>query len=104
MSTMAEMNESTIDAILAQYTEKHPRFSELNNEQRRRLAWMVGALQEVVGINHLVSIMLDGKSAGGDGVIRCYVGFEPSGKAHIGWKVISLTLNRLLEAGANVTY
>ncbi|MBT6973254.1 MAG: tyrosine--tRNA ligase [Euryarchaeota archaeon] len=102
MSTMAEMNESTIDAILTPYTEKHPRFSKLNNEQRRRLAWMIGALQEVVGIDHLVSIMLDGKSAGGDDVIRCYVGFEPSGKAHIGWKVISLTLNRLLEAGANV--
>ena len=35
-------------------------------------------------------------------MIRCYVGFEPSGKAHIGWKVLALQLRRMLDANANV--
>ena len=38
----------------------------------------------------------------GDDVIRCYVGFEPSGTAHIGWKVLALRLRKLLDAQANV--
>jgi len=49
-----------------------------------------------------VDCLADGSSLGGDGVIRCYVGFEPSGKAHIGWKVLSLQLRRMLDAKANV--
>ena len=102
MSGMAEMDSSTIAAILSPFSESCPRLAELNDDQSRRLAWMMGAAQEVVGIDYLVNVMLDGKSAGGDDVIRCYVGFEPSGKAHIGWKVVSLTLKRMLESGVNV--
>ena len=49
-----------------------------------------------------MNCLADGTSAGGDGIIRCYVGFEPSGKAHIGWKVLSLQLKRMLDADANV--
>ena len=102
MSGMAEMDSSTVAAILSPFSESCPRLAELDGEQSRRLAWMMGAAQEVVGVDHLVDVMLNGKSAGGDDVIRCYVGFEPSGKAHIGWKVVSLTLKRMLESGVNV--
>ena len=90
------------DAILSQYVENFPRINEMNASQKERLALMVGSVEECVGIDHLVNSIIDGTSMGGDGVIRCYVGFEPSGKAHIGWKVLSLQLKRMLEADANV--
>jgi len=78
------------------------RVAELDEEQLRRLRLMIDDVDEAVGIDHIVNCIADGTSAGGDGVIRCYVGFEPSGKAHIGWKVISLQMRRMLDADANV--
>ena len=66
--------------------ERCPRVAELDNESLERLNLMIGSVDESVGIDHLVNCLADNTSAGGDGVIRCYVGFEPSGKAHIGWK------------------
>ncbi|DAC23431.1 MAG TPA: hypothetical protein D7H89_00785, partial [Candidatus Poseidoniales archaeon] len=91
-----------IEAILEAHREQCPRIDELNDQQKSRLALMVGSVDETVGINHLVDCLADGTSIGGDGTIRCYVGFEPSGKAHIGWKVLSLQLRRMLDADANV--
>ena len=91
-----------IDSSLESFVEDCPRILELNEQQQQRLALMVGQVEETVGIDHLVNCLAEKTSMGGDGVIRCYVGFEPSGKAHIGWKVISLQLRRMLEAEANV--
>ena len=102
LSSMAEMDASSIEDILSPYHESCPKISQLDESQSRRLAWMLGATEEVVGIEHIVEIMLGAESAGGDEIIRCYVGFEPSGKAHIGWKVVAITLKRMLDAGANV--
>ncbi len=82
--------------------ERCPRVAELDEESLSRLKLMIDDVDESVGINHLVDCLADGTSAGGDGIIRCYVGFEPSGKAHIGWKVLSLQLRRMLDANANV--
>ncbi|RAH13186.1 MAG: tyrosine--tRNA ligase [Methanobacteriota archaeon] len=82
--------------------ERCPRVAELDNESLERLNLMIGSVDESVGIGHLVNCLADNTSAGGDGIIRCYVGFEPSGKAHIGWKVLSLQLKRMIEAKANV--
>ena len=82
--------------------ERCPRVAELDNESLERLNLMIGSVDESVGIDHLVNCLADNTSAGGDGIIRCYVGFEPSGKAHIGWKVLSLQLKRMIEAKANV--
>ena len=65
-------------------------------EAAARLDLIVGAAQEVVGVEHL-----EARIAGG-GTIRAYVGFEPSGKAHIGWKVLATTLRRMLDADVNV--
>ena len=77
-------------------------FSALNDSDRARIAWMLPGVEEVVGLDHLVSAMASGESHAGDGVLRCYVGYEPSGKAHIGWLVQALTLRRMLDSGANV--
>ena len=75
--------------------ERCPRVAELDESSLERLILIIGSVDESVGIDHLVNCLADNTSAGGDGVIRCYVGFEPSGKAHIGWKVISLQMRRM---------
>ena len=91
-----------VDSVLEPFIEDNPKILELDAKQQKRLALMVGHVEETVGIDHLVDCLSDNSSMGGDGIIRCYVGFEPSGKAHIGWKVLSLQLKRMLEADANV--
>jgi tyrosyl-tRNA synthetase len=91
-----------LDAVLAPFEERYERIKELSVENRKRLYLMIGDVEESVGIEHIVDCLADETSMAGDGVIRCYVGFEPSGKAHIGWKVLSLQLKRMLEADANV--
>ncbi|MDP6869274.1 MAG: tyrosine--tRNA ligase [Candidatus Poseidoniaceae archaeon] len=82
--------------------ERCARVADLDDVSLERLHLMIDDVDESVGIEHLVNCLADGTSAGGDGVIRCYVGFEPSGKAHIGWKVLSLQLKRMLDAKTNV--
>ena len=91
-----------LDALLLPYEERYERIKELSDENRKRLYLMIGDVEESVGIEHIVDCLADETSMAGDGVLRCYVGFEPSGKAHIGWKVLSLQLKRMLEADANV--
>ena len=65
-------------------------------DSQTRLDLITGAAQEVVGVEHLESRIADG------GTIRAYVGFEPSGKAHVGWKVLATNLRRMLDADVNV--
>ena len=77
-------------------------YADLSDEANHRLHTMVDSVEEVVGVEHLIDALHHGTSHGGDGVLRCYVGFEPSGKAHIGWKVLALQLRRMLDANANV--
>lgn len=91
-----------LDALLEPFEERYERIKELSAENRKRLYLMIGDVEESVGIEHLVDSLAERTSMAGDGVLRCYVGFEPSGKAHIGWKVLSLQLKRMLEADANV--
>ena len=91
-----------IEQMVIQYQEKCPRIKELSEQQISRVHKIIGSVQETVGLEHLVDCIADNTSAGGDGVIRCYVGFEPSGKAHIGWKVLSLQLKRMIDAEVNV--
>ena len=82
--------------------EAHPGLADLDEAALERLKLMVNGAQEVVGLDHLISVLAGGPSMAGDDVIRCYVGFEPSGTAHIGWKVLALRLRKLLDARANV--
>ena len=82
--------------------EAHPGLEDLDEAALERLKLMINGAQEVVGLDHLISVLAGGPSMAGDDVIRCYVGFEPSGTAHIGWKVLALRLRKLLDAKANV--
>ena len=91
-----------LDALLKPFEERYERIKELSAENRKRLYLMLGDVEESVGIEHLVDSLAEQTSMAGDGVLRCYVGFEPSGKAHIGWKVLSIQLKRMLEADVNV--
>ena len=90
------------ESVISQYRERFPQIDDLDESSKQRLALMIGNVQEAVGIDHLIGCLRDNSSMAGDGIIRCYVGFEPSGKAHIGWKVISLQLKRMLKAKTNV--
>ena len=76
--------------LLEPFEERYERVKDLSSKDRERLYLMLGDVEESVGIEHLVDCLADETSMAGDGVLRCYVGFEPSGKAHIGWKVLSL--------------
>ena len=83
-------------------SEAYPGLTDLDEVALERLKLMVNGAQEVVGLDHLISVLAGGPSMAGDDVVRCYVGFEPSGTAHIGWKVLALRLRNLLDAQANV--
>ena len=100
--TYFEVEIMDIEQMMIQYQEKCPRLLELNEDKISRVHKIIGSVEETVGLEHLVDCIADNTSTGGDGVIRCYVGFEPSGKAHIGWKVLSLQLKRMLDAEVNV--
>ncbi|DAC42470.1 MAG TPA: tyrosine--tRNA ligase [Candidatus Poseidoniales archaeon] len=91
-----------LNTLLKPFEERYQRIKELTDDDRKRLHLMLGDVEESVGIEHLVDSLAEKTSMAGDGVLRCYVGFEPSGKAHIGWKVLSLQLKRMLKADANV--
>ena len=54
----------------------------LDPNSHDRLTKMLGGVQEAVGLDHVIGVLNGGKSHSEDDVIRCYVGFEPSGKAH----------------------
>ena len=95
---MTMASKQDIPALLA----SKDGYAELDDHAKQRLLHMVGDVEEVVGVEHLIDALHHGSSHGGDGVLRCYVGFEPSGKAHIGWKVLALQLRRMLDANANV--
>ena len=95
---MTMASKQDIPALLA----SKDGFAELDDHAKQRLLHMVSDVEEVVGVEHLIDALHHGSSHGGDGVLRCYVGFEPSGKAHIGWKVLALQLRRMLDANANV--
>ncbi|MCH1540070.1 MAG: tyrosine--tRNA ligase [Candidatus Poseidonia sp.] len=92
----------SVHPLLQSHLEECPEIAQLDAKGQERLALMVGHVEETVGIQHLVECLLNKTSMAGDGTIRCYVGFEPSGKAHIGWKILSLQLRRMLDAKANV--
>ena len=95
---MTMASKQDIPALLA----SKDGYAELDDHAKQRLLHMVGDVEEVVGVEHLIDALHHGSSHGGDSVLRCYVGFEPSGKAHIGWKVLALQLRRMLDANANV--
>jgi len=91
-----------VEEFKLQYKEKFPKVENLSSEQIERIIKIIGGVEETVGLGHLIDCIADDTSSSGDGVIRSYVGFEPSGKAHIGWKVLAIQLKKMLDADVNV--
>ncbi len=63
---------------------------------------MFSDCSEVIGINHVESVLLGSASHSGDNQLVAYVGLEPSGKAHLGWLLLSGTIRKMLDEGINV--
>ena len=96
------LQDDEISRVISIYEDNNPKINSLNDEQKRNLVNMIYSAEEVVGINHLIDRIIGEPSTLEDNVIRCYVGYEPSGKAHVGWLVQALCLRRILESGGNV--
>ena len=75
---------------------------ELSPESKARMDRMFSGCQEVIGKEHLESVLCGAPSHSGDGQLSAYIGLEPSGKAHLGWIILGDTIRNLLDDGVNV--
>jgi len=75
---------------------------EIDSKSRERIGNMFSGCQEVVGINHVESVLSGGQSHSGNQELVAYVGLEPSGKAHLGWMILADTISNLIDEGVNV--
>ena len=75
---------------------------EIDSKSRDRIQQMFSGCQEVVGINHVESVLSGSPSHSGDQELVAYIGLEPSGKAHLGWMILADTIRNLIDGGANV--
>ena len=82
-------------------SESNP-LSSLDNSQRAQVDRMFSGCEEVIGIDHIISILNGNPSHSGDSQISAYIGLEPSGKAHLGWIILSETIKKLLNEDVNV--
>ncbi|MCK5560404.1 MAG: tyrosine--tRNA ligase [Thermoplasmata archaeon] len=69
--------------------------SELSNEERFNL--ISQNAEEIISEDELKAALDSGKQ------LKSYIGFEPSGLVHIGWKVTADKINDLLNAGVELT-
>ena len=76
--------------------------SELSSENKDKISLMFEGVEEIVGLEHIISILNGEKSHGGDKILRAYIGLEPSGKAHLGWIILADTIKKMLQQGVNV--
>jgi len=66
------------------------------------LKMMFAGCEEVVGIEHVESILAGGKSHSGNSQLVAYIGLEPSGTAHLGWVILAETMRNLLNGKVNL--
>ena len=57
---------------------------------------------EVIGREHVEAVFNGAPSHSGDHQVVAYIGLEPSGKAHLGWLLLSGTIRKMLDEGVNV--
>jgi tyrosyl-tRNA synthetase len=69
--------------------------SDLSNNDRRKL--IVQNAEEIISEDELVEAIGTGRQ------LKSYIGFEPSGLVHLGWKVTADKINDLLAAGVEMT-
>jgi|TARA_B000000475_G_scaffold57751_1_gene45625 tyrosyl-tRNA synthetase len=77
--------------------------SLLNEEERNKIERMFSSCEEIVGLNHVTKVVSGEKSHSGDNQLKAYIGLEPSGKAHLGWMILSETMKNMLDEGVNIT-
>jgi len=76
--------------------------SGLGQESRDKIERMFSGCQEVIGIEHVASVLAGGPSHSGDDQLVAYIGLEPSGKAHLAYMLLADTIRNMLEEGVNV--
>ena len=76
--------------------------TEIDPESKARIERMFSGCKEVIGINHVESVLSGGKSHSGDDKLVAYIGLEPNGKAHLGWIILADTIGKLIGEGVNV--
>jgi len=75
---------------------------ESSFEGDSRIDKMFSDCLEVVGREHVEAVLSGAPSHSGDDQLVAYIGLEPSGKAHLGWLLLSGTIRRMLDEGVNV--
>tara|TARA_B100001123_G_C15272399_1_gene1010819 strand:- start:393 stop:1511 length:1119 start_codon:yes stop_codon:yes gene_type:complete len=82
-------------------SEEDP-LSGLDNKSREKIERMFSGCQEVIGVEHVASVLSGGQSHSGDGQLVAYIGLEPSGKAHLAYVLLADTIRNMLDEGVNV--
>ena len=73
-----------------------------DNSIHDKIAKMFSGCLEVVGREHVEEVLSGKASHSGDNNLVAYIGLEPSGKAHLGWLLLSRTIRNMLDEGVNV--
>ena len=76
--------------------------SSLDEEGRSRISRMFDGCAEVVGGEHVASVVAGGPTHSGDDQLVAYIGLEPSGKAHLAYILLADTIHNMLDEGVNV--
>ena len=76
--------------------------SMLDEAARSRLEGMFAGCDEVVGADHVISVLAGDPSHSGDEQLVAYIGIEPSGTAHLGYLILADTIRNMLDEGVNV--
>ena len=82
-------------------SDKDP-LSSLDEEGRSRISRMFSSCAEVVGAEHVASVMSGGSTHSGDDQLVAYIGLEPSGKAHVAYVLLADSIREMLDEGVNV--
>ena len=72
-----------------------------DNSIHDKIARMFSGCLEVIGVNHVEAVLSGKASHSGDNQLVAYIGLEPSGKAHLGWLLLSGTIRKMLDEGVN---
>jgi hypothetical protein len=76
--------------------------SMLDEAASSRLERMFAGCDEVVGADHVISVLAGDPSHSGDEQLVAYIGIEPSGTAHLGYVILADTIRNMLDEGVNV--
>ncbi len=79
-----------------------PNSPEKESHSQEKIDRMFSGCEEVVGVDHVESVLSRGSSNSDQGNLVAYIGLEPSGKAHLGWMILADTIRKMIDDGVNV--